>query len=82
MVSFLDGKDGFLSEKSGGFLLLPILQKNIPFYYPKLLHPVHGIDKMSIVKKFTFTGLIYLQVQEIGFRSTTNNLICLKYFTY
>jgi hypothetical protein len=20
--------------------------KSIPFYYPKLLHPVHGIDKM------------------------------------
>ena len=39
-------KGGFLSEKSGGFLLLPTLQKNIPFYYPKLLHPVHSIDKI------------------------------------
>ena len=37
-------KGGFLSVKSGGFLFLPILQKNIPFYYPKLLHPVRGID--------------------------------------
>ena len=72
-------KGGFLSEKSGGFLLLP---KNVPFYYPKLLNPVHGNDKMSILKKITFTGLIYLQVQEVGFRSTTNNLICLKHFTY
>ena len=50
-------KGGVLSEKSGGFLLLPNLQKNIPFYYPKLLHPVYGIDKMSILKKFTFTCL-------------------------
>ena len=51
-VSFvicLLNKDGFcLSEKSGGFLLLPILQKNILFYYPKLLHPVHDIDKIII----------------------------------
>ena len=44
-------KGGFLSEKSGGFLLLPTLPKNIPIYYPKLLHQVHGNDKMSIVKK-------------------------------
>ena len=41
-------KGGLLSEKSGGFLLLPTLQKNIPFYYPKLLHPVHGVDKIII----------------------------------
>ena len=49
-------RGGFLSEKSGGFLLVPSLQKNIPFYYTKLLHPVHGIDKISMVKKLTFTG--------------------------
>ena len=42
---------------------------NIPFYYSKLLHPVHGSDKISILKKFTFTGLIYLQVQKGSFRS-------------
>ena len=64
-VSFgicLLNKDGFcLSEKSGGFLLLPILQKNILFYYPKL----HGSDKISILKKFTFTGLINLYVWRI-----------------
>ena len=48
---------------------------NIPFYYPKLLHPLHSIDKMSIFKTFTFTCLIYLQVQEVGFMSSTNNFI-------
>ena len=41
-------KGGFMSEKSGGFLLLPTLPKNIPFYYPKLSYPVHGIDKIII----------------------------------
>ena len=39
---------------------------NIPFYYPELSHPLHDIDKMSIVTKFTFiTCLIHLQVQEV-----------------
>ena len=37
-------KGTFKSEGSGGFLLL---QKDIPNLYPKLLHPVHGIDKME-----------------------------------
>ena len=41
-------KGGLLSEKSGGFLLLPTLQKNIPFYYPKLLYPVRGIDNKPL----------------------------------
>ena len=66
-------KGGLKSESAGEFSIAII---NIPFYYPKLLHPLHGIDKMSIIKKFTFTCLIYLQVQEVGFRSTTNNFIC------
>ena len=70
-------KSGFLSEKSGGFLLLP---KNI--LVSKLFYPVNGIDKISILKKYTFTDFIYLQVQEVSFRSTTNNLICLNHFTY
>ena len=35
-------KGGFLAEKSGGFLLLLTLPKNILFYCPKLLHPGHG----------------------------------------
>ena len=45
---WIASKGGFLSEKSGGFLLLQTLQKHTPFYYPKLLHPVHGIDKIII----------------------------------
>ena len=47
----------------------------IPFYYPKQLHPLHSIDKMSIFKTFTFTCVVYLQVQEVGFMSSTNNFI-------
>ena len=78
----LCAKRGFLSEKSGGYLLLPTLPKSIPLYYPKLLHPVHGIDKMSFLKKNTFTGLSYLQVQKVGLKSTTNKLICLKHFKF
>ena len=35
------GKGGIMSEDTGRFLLL---QKYIPSLYPKLLHPVHGID--------------------------------------
>ena len=46
---------------------------DIPFYYPKLLHPLHSIEKMF--KTFTFTCLVYLQVQEVGFMGSTNILI-------
>ena len=56
LISFITNclKGGFLSEKSGGFLLLPTFPKNIPFYYPKLLHPVHGIDKIfNIIQYFS-----------------------------
>ena len=56
------GKGGIMSEDTGRFLLL---QKYIPTLCPKLLHPVHGIDKMSIVNCFAFTGLIYLQIVQI-----------------
>ena len=35
---------------------------------------MRDIDKMSILKNFTFTSLVYLQAQEVGFRSITNNL--------
>ena len=48
---------------------------NIPKNYLKLLHPLHSIDKMSIFKTFTFTCVVYLQVQEVGFMSSTNNFI-------
>ena len=41
-------KVGLLSEKSGVFLLLRTLQKNIQFHYLKLLHPVHAIYKILI----------------------------------
>ena len=43
------------------------LQKYIPNYYLKLLHPVHGVDKMSFQTFFAFTDLVYLQVVQIGF---------------
>ena len=36
---------GLKSEGTGGVLLL---QKKIPNIYPKLLHPVHIIDKIFI----------------------------------
>ena len=40
---------------------------NIPKNYLKLLHPLHSNDKMSILKTFTFTCVVDLQVQEVGF---------------
>jgi hypothetical protein len=57
------------------FFIANFAKINIPFYYPKLLHPLHSIDKMSTFKTFTFTCFIYLQVQEVGFMSSTNNFI-------
>ena len=39
-------KGGFKSEDVEGF---SNLQKYIPFFYPKLLHPVHGNNKILIV---------------------------------
>ena len=41
-------KGDFLSEKSGRIFTSLKSPKNIPFYYPKLLYPGHGIDKMII----------------------------------
>ena len=41
-------KGGLKSESAGGFSIAII---NIPFYYLKLLNPLHGSDKMSIIKK-------------------------------
>jgi hypothetical protein len=37
-----------MSEKSGGFLLLKFLQTLTPKNYPKLLHPVHAIDRILV----------------------------------
>ena len=66
-------KGGLKSESAGKFSTAMI---NIPFYYPELSHPLHDIDKMSSVTKFTFiTCLIHLQVQEVGIRNTANNVI-------
>ena len=39
------------------------------------------IEKMKIVTFFAFTGLIYLQVLQIGFRGIINNPIYFKRFT-
>ena len=65
-----------LSQKvQDSFFIANFVIINIPFYYPKLLHPLHSIDKMSIFKTFTFTCLLYLQVPEVGFMSSTNNFI-------
>ena len=65
-----------LSQKvQDSFFIANFAIINIPFCYPKLLHPLHSIDKMSIFKTFTFTCLVYLQVQKVGFMSSTNNLI-------
>ena len=38
-------KGGLKSESAGGFSIAIL---NIPFYYPKLLRPVHGIEKLII----------------------------------
>ena len=38
-------KGGLKSESAGGFSIAIV---NIPFYYPKLLCPLHGTDKLII----------------------------------
>ena len=72
-------KGGFLSEKFGQFFHLP---KIIPFFCFKFVHPIHDVDNMSIVKKSTFTGFIYVQVQKVGFTITTDNLICSQHLKH
>ena len=74
-----NSKGGFLSEKFGKNFHLP---KNIPFFCFKFVHPIHDIDNMSIVKKSTFTGFIYVQVQKVGFTITTDNLICSQHLKH
>ena len=72
-----------LSQKvQDSFFIANFAMINIPFYYPKLLHPLHSIEKMLIFKTLTFTCLVYLQVQEVGFLSSTNNFISLSYFKH
>ena len=62
-LKWLLGKGGFKSEDVEGF---SNLQKYIPNFYLKLLHPVHVNDKMSFQTFFDFTDLVYLQVVQIG----------------
>ena len=65
-----------LSQKvQDSFFIANFAIINIPFYYPKLLRPLHTIDKMTIFKTFKFTCFIYLQVQEVGFMSSTSIFI-------
>ena len=46
-----------LSQKAqNSFFIATFGIINIPFYYPKLLHPVHGIDKL-LISSNTFLGL-------------------------
>ena len=38
-----------LSQKvQDSFFIANFVMINIPFYYPKLLHPIHSIDKLII----------------------------------
>ena len=53
-----------MSENVEGFSNLP---KNIPKSYLKFAHPLHDIDKTSIVIFFDFTSLVYLQLLQKGF---------------
>ena len=55
-------KVAYSQKVQDSFFIARIVRKNIPKNYLKLLHPLQGIDNMSILKKFTFTCLIYLQV--------------------
>ena len=56
-ISPLNTKGGYKSENVEGFVNLP---KNIPKNYLKFVHPVHDIDKTSILSLFDFTSLTYL----------------------
>ena len=65
-------KGGLNSERRSGFFKLPKMSAE---NYP-------GIEKIKILTFFAFTGVIYLQVQQIGSRSIINNFLCLKHFTH
>ena len=41
------GKGGFKSKSAGYFFIANFAIINILFYYPRLLHPLHSIDKIS-----------------------------------
>ena len=74
------GKGGFKSENVEGFSNLP---KNILENYLKFVHPVHDIDKTSIVNFFDFTILTYLQVAQKSFLDYNQKSYTVKaFYTY
>ena len=58
-------KGCFKSENVEGFVNLP---KNIPKNYLKFVHPVHDIDKTSILNLLDFTSLTYRKVASTNMR--------------
>ena len=76
----LHTKGGFESENVEVFVNLP---KNIPKSYLKFVHPVHDIDKTSILNFFDFTSLTYLQVVQKGFQDHYQKSYIVKaFYTY
>ena len=61
----LCSKGGFKSENLRWFFGIP---KNIPKNCYKFVHPVHDIDKTSILNFFDFTSFTYLQAVQKGFQ--------------
>ena len=73
-------KGGFNSENVEGFSNLP---KNIPKNYLKFAHPLHDIDKTSILNFLDFTSLTYLQVVQKGFWDLNKKSYMFKaFYTY
>ena len=59
------------------------LPKNIPKSYLKFVHPVHDIDKTSILNFFDFTSLTYLQVVQKSFQDHYQKSYIVKaFYTY
>ena len=82
MYSIIDDvtKGGFKSENVEVFVNLP---KNIPKSYLKFVHPVHDIDKISILNFFDFTSLTYLQGVQKGFLDHYQKFYIAKaFYTY
>ena len=73
-------KGGFKSENKRQFFGGP---KNIPKSYLKLVHPVHDIDKTSILNFFDFTSLTYLHAVQRGFQDHYQKSYIVKaFYTY
>ena len=73
-------KGGFKSENVEEFVNLP---KNIPKNYLKFVHPVHDIDKTSILNFFDFTSLTYLHALQRGFQDHYKKSYIVKaFYTY